>query len=73
MKRLLLFSLLAMTVTLFGCMPTTTTTNIQSQPAVNSVPINAPSSIPNENKLDLSNQGLTQVSQDIFKQTNPTT
>lgn len=76
MKKLFLLSLLVFAVMLSGCNYIATSTNAnRSQPAVNNTPAtssgsNAAPNIPSTNKLDLSNRGLTQVSQDVFKMTN---
>jgi len=69
MKKLFLLSLLATTITLAGCMPTIAPINTpinQNQPESNG----NTNAVPNGDKLDLSNQGLTQVPQNVFKLTN---
>jgi len=68
MKKLAL--LLALTLILSGCIkiPVDLDSNNPSRPGATT----APAPVQSANKLDLSNQGLTQVSQDIFKQTNLT-
>jgi|SRR3989344_6766989 len=72
MKRLFLSLLLMATMTLAGCLPQTPFTvkpTNQNQPVTDSS-TGGTTEVVNTNKLDLSNQGLTKVSQNIFSMTN---
>ncbi|NUM25678.1 MAG: leucine-rich repeat domain-containing protein [Candidatus Buchananbacteria bacterium] len=66
MKKIFLTSILLMNLTLFGC--------ISPVPAINNddqiVPEKTTKPAENNNVLDLSGQGLTEISQEIFKKTN---